>query len=290
MVDVLPSCRMRAAGPQSGFKAASIVWHAPAEDEILRYMMVFQENVPGAVGPIRSARLYFIAWAADWKAMDVHAGGSPDALSTLASRGACQLVYNAEQFRHPTYFRRISTRAAPHNLYSDGGALRRLAGVVGALDGSFVPAWTFAPEAPPDRRPIGGRIDLAYGANQIRFDYNHRANAYVRSVSGASPQIDPVNRQPVTPKNVVIMVVGFAPLNDGSSKNRLEAQVIRQGPAWIAANGRTIKGTWRKSSLATPTTFHDAAGLPVQLASGQTFIQVLESSTSIRIADGVPPS
>jgi len=83
--------------------------------------------------------------------------------------------------------------------------------------------------------------------------------------------------------------VQFAPLNDGSTKNRLEAQVIGRGPAWIATNGRTIKGTWRKSALTSPTTFHDAAGNPVTFTVGQTFIEVLQSSTSIRIADGDPP-
>jgi len=277
-----------AARPQSGFNAASVVWQAPAEGGIPRYMLIFQENVPGPVGPVRSARYYYIAWAADWRAMYVHAGGSPQALSTLASKGAGQLVYNADQFRYGSYFWRITSRPAPHNLYTDGTTLRRLAGVVKAADGPLAPAWSFAPGAPIDQRPVGGRIELAYLANRIRFDYDRQANAYVRSVSGASPQVDAADGQVVAPSNVVVMVVSFAPLNDGSTKNRLEAQVIGRGPAWIASNGITIKGTWRKTSLTSPTTFHDAAGNPVTLAIGQTFIEVLESSSSIRITEGAP--
>jgi hypothetical protein len=38
------------------------VWQAPAEGGIPRYMLVFQEKVAGNVGPVRSARYYFIAY------------------------------------------------------------------------------------------------------------------------------------------------------------------------------------------------------------------------------------
>src|SRR6478736_1375883 len=69
MVDDLSPAR-----PQSGFNSASIVWHAPAEGGIPRYMMLFQDTVPGGVGPVRSSRQYYIEWAAEWNAMYVHAG------------------------------------------------------------------------------------------------------------------------------------------------------------------------------------------------------------------------
>ena len=42
--------------PQSGFDDASIVWQAPAEGGIPRYMMLFQDGLTPSVGPVRSAR------------------------------------------------------------------------------------------------------------------------------------------------------------------------------------------------------------------------------------------
>ena len=83
----------------------------------------------------------------------------------------------------------------------------------------------------------------------------------------------------VAPKNVVIMLMRFGPLNDGSHKNRLEADVVGTGTAWIATNGTTIKGTWRKDGLTEPTRFFDANGEPVTLTVGQTFVQVLPTGT-----------
>jgi hypothetical protein len=279
------------ARPQSGFNAASIVWHAPAEGGIPRYMLVFQDMMPSSVGPVRSAREYYIEWAAEWRAMYVHSGGSPQALTTLRARGQGQWVYNADEFRWGgKYLWRIRERFAPHNVYSDAEHLRALAGRLGADDELMTPAWTFHPDMPLSRRPIGGRIGTAYLANRIGYAYDRESNTYIRSVTGASPQIDAADGKPVAPKNVVIMLVRFGRLNDGHpEKNRLEAAIVGKGTAWIATNGRTVKGTWQKASITAPTIFYGPNGQPVSLTIGQTFIQVMPTGTKVTIADGTAP-
>src|SRR4029077_20017739 len=113
---------------------------------IPRYMLIFQDRIPTDVGPVRSARYYFIAWASEWDAVYAHAGGSPQALSTLRAQGNGQLVYNADEFRWGGSFHRITTRNPPHNLYTSGKNLRRLVKNVGAKDGPMTAAWKFAPD------------------------------------------------------------------------------------------------------------------------------------------------
>jgi hypothetical protein len=285
MIDDHPDAR-----PQSGFNAASVVWHAPAEGGIPRYMLIFQDQVPKAVGPVRSARQYYIAWAAEWDAVYGHSGGSPQALQTLRTKGNGQLVYNADEFRWGgTFYHRSTDRFAPHNVYTTGKELRQMAKRIGAVDGPMKAAWTFAPDAPMEERPKGGRITVAYSWNKIDYRYDRATNTYIRSVTGANPQIDHADGEPVAPKNVVVMLMSFGPLNDGSNKHRLEADVIGSGRAWIATNGHTIKGTWRKDSLQKPTRFFDADGNPVTLTIGQTFVQVMQTGTKVTIKDGSVP-
>jgi len=281
--DLLP------ARPQSGFSAASIVWQAPAEGGIPRYMLVFQENIPTDVGPVRSSRYYYIAWAAELKAVYAHSGGSPQALATLRSQGSGQLVYNADEFRWGGSFHRITTRFSPHNLYTTGKQLRGIATAQGARDGAIAWPWTFAPDLAIRLRPTGGRLQVAYLANSIRYDYDRATNTYLRSVTGEKKQIDAATHQRVAPKNVVIMLMSFGPLNDGSQKHRLEAKVVGTGTAWIATNGTTIKGTWKKTSLTSPTRFFDSAGKPVVLTVGQTFVQVMQTGTKVVLIAGTPP-
>ncbi len=285
MIDDHPDAR-----PQSGFNAASVVWQAPAEGGIPRYMLVFQDQIPEAVGPVRSARLYYIAWAAEWDAVYGHSGGSPQALQTLREQGNGKLVYNADEFRYGgIFYHRATDRFAPHNVYTTGKELRRLAKRVGAVDKPMTAVWKFAPDAPLEDRPKGGKISVAYSWNAISYKYHRTTNTYIRSVTGASPQIDRADGKAVAPKNVVIMLMQFAPLNDGSHKQRLEADFIGKGTAWIATNGHTIKGTWRKDSMTKATRFFDAAGKPVTLTIGQTFIQVMQTGTKVTIKDGTVP-
>lgn len=271
-----------AARPQSGLSSASVVWQAPAEGGIPRYMAIFQETVPGSVGPVRSSRYYYIAWAAEWHALYAHAGGSPQALATLRAQGQGQLVYNADEFFRAGSFFRIKTRFAPHNLYTTGAKLRSLAGRSGAKDQTYKSAWKFAPDAPLDQRPYGGTITAGYPANVVKYTYDRLSNTYLRTVTGEKKQTDLANGVRIAPKNVIVMRMAFGPLNDGHpNKKRLEATVVGSGSAWISTNGRTIQGTWKKTSLTSPTRFYDASGNEVTLTVGQTFIQVLTQSASV---------
>lgn len=285
MVDDAPAAR-----PQSGFNAASVVWHAPAEGGVPRYMFVFQEQMPQDVGPVRSARYYYITWAAEYRAVYAHVGGSPQAQATLRTQGNGQLVYNADQFRWGhTYYRRVRERTAPHNVYSDAKSLRIMATKVGAENGPLEPAWRFAPDAPLAERPSGGIIRVDYPYNKVTYRYDRATNTYLRGVSGEKEQIDAATGERVAPSNVVVMLMSFGPLNDGSNKHRLEADVVGSGKAWIASNGRTIVGTWEKRNLTDPTRFYDGDGEPVVLTAGQTFIQVMPLGSNVTIKDGSLP-
>lgn len=275
------------ARPQSGFNQASVVWQAPAEGGIPRYMLVFGEGNPPSVGPVRSSRYYFVTWAAEWRALYVHVGGSPQALSALAASGQGQLVYDADEFRWGgTFLWRITQRFAPHNVYTDGSHLQELAARVGATSAPTGPVWTFGAGVPPAMRPAGARLEITYPANQIAYRYDRASNTYRRFVGG-EPQIDAGDGRQVAPSNVVVMTVVFGPLNDGHpNKKRLEAQNIGTGPAWIATNGVTIRGTWRKAATDAPTRFYASDGHEIALTAGQTFIQVVPPGTPVRIVAG----
>jgi hypothetical protein len=270
------------ARPQSGLSSASVVWQAPAEGGIPRYMAIFQENLPDAIGPVRSSRLYYIAWAAEWRAVYAHSGGSPQALQTLRAKGSGQYVFNADEFRYSGTFHRVTNRLAPHNLYTSGAKLRALGKRLGATDKLASAIWHFAPDAPLDQRPYGGSITVGYPDNLVKYSYDRTTNTYLRSVTGEKKETDAGTGIRIAPKNVIVMRMAFGPLNDGHpGAPRLEATIVGSGVAWISTNGRTIKGTWKKTGMTKPTKFYDAAGKEVTLTIGQTFVQVLTTSTSL---------
>jgi hypothetical protein len=282
---------LSAARPQSGLSQADIVWQAPAEGGIARYLAMFQDTDPTSVGPIRSSRLYFIAWASEWKSVYAHSGGSPQALALLRSAdGRGKVVYNADEFRWSRYLYRVRYRRPPHNIYSDAESLRNLAARVGAKSvADQAPKWQFAADAPLEQRPSGGKIVVPYLANRITYSYDRQTNTYPRSVSVEGKQFDAgvKPRVRVAPSNVVVMQVRFIPLGD--AKKRLDGQVTGTGTAWIATNGTTVMGTWKKKSFTSPTRFFGPDGNEVTLTIGQTFIQVVPTGTKITIKDGTVP-
>lgn len=281
------------ARPQSGFNAASVVWHAPAEGGVPRYMLIFQDEIPDEVGPVRSARQYYIEWAAELEAMFLHHGGSPGALATLAVRGGGQWVWNADGFRwEGRYLWRNPDRFAPHNLYTDGESLRKLANRLGAVDEPIEAAWSFRPPATPRLRPDGGSITVTYPYVSITYRYDAATNRYERYINNAKkPQVDRADGAIVAPTNVVVLRMAFGPLNDGHpEKFRLEARNVGTGVAWISRDGRTVKGTWSKKSVTAPTLLFGPGGEPIRLSAGQTFVQVLPLGDGLEIVAGAPPS
>ncbi len=52
------------ARPQSGLLEADVVFEAIAEGGVTRFLALYQAGAPQAIGPIRSARPYYVDWAA----------------------------------------------------------------------------------------------------------------------------------------------------------------------------------------------------------------------------------
>jgi len=283
------------ARPQSGLSYASQVWQAPAEGGIPRYLALFSEGSPPAVGPIRSSRLYFIAWAAEWNAVYMHVGGSPQAMRLLASaQGKGKVVWNADEFRvGSTYMWRIKTRFAPHNVYSSSKYMRLLVKAVHARANVNYPThWQFAADATVDQRPVGGSIVVPYLANKIAYAYQRSTNTYLRSVTAEGKQFDvgPKVKVRIAPKNVVVLFMQVSRLNDGSGKDRKDVKYLGSGRAYVFTNGKVVKGTWKKKSLTAPTLLYGPDGQPVTLTVGQTFVQVVPLGTVVTYKIGKVPA
>src|SRR5438046_1767758 len=66
------------ARPQSGMNAADVTYEALAEGGITRTLNVFYCQDAGIVGPVRSARTYFLDWISEYgnNPLYVHVGGA----------------------------------------------------------------------------------------------------------------------------------------------------------------------------------------------------------------------
>ena len=111
------------ARPQSGISSASIVYQAYADGGEDRYMFVFQEGTATDIGPVRSARPYYVSWVDEYKALYGHFGGDANSLRVVIPANA-KNIYNMDDLNGGACpYHRIATRAAPHNAYTNSAAL-----------------------------------------------------------------------------------------------------------------------------------------------------------------------
>ena len=290
MIDDSPPARQ-----QAGLSFASIVWQAPAEGGIPRYMAIFQSGTPPRIGPVRSARLYFVRWAAEWKAVYLHAGGPPPLRTFLAGRQTLVLDVNGRATS------RLHFRSAPHNLYTEGPRLRRFAernkhinadslAYDPTTPGRLQPFADSALEA--DRGPDGGTIAVTYTSEKVSYRYDRVSNTWLRSVDGREQHdaLDTANPgngtigagARIAPTTVVVMVVPIrrSEAIEGPALGRLEADSLGSNTAWVFADGRVTKGTWRKRTPDDRTRFLDGAGHEIVFPRGQVFIQAVPASSA----------
>ncbi len=295
MIDDHPDAR-----PQSGLSSADLVYQAPAEGGIARYMAVFQTGDAKAIGPIRSARQYFAGWAAEWRALYAHVGGAPNALAWIRGTGS-SLLTDADEYTWAAYMPRIGTRVAPHNVYSSTTQLRKLAARLQAKGGITESPWTFGADAPLASRPYGGSLTVSYPANLVGYTYDRATNRYPRTVSGGTPDVDAANGRRIAPANVIVQYVEVGALANAPGqttnafKGRLELGYVGSGTALVLCNGKVIQARWSKASDEAPTLFTYAkgskAGQPIVLVRGQIYVQVVPLDAPVRAVAGksAPP-
>lgn len=266
-----------AARPQSGLSQAGVVFEAVAEGGITRFLALYQDTAPANVGPIRSARPYYVAWDMGFDGSYAHVGGSPDALSDITAWGTKDL----NQFYNGSSYHRISTRPAPHNVYTSIADLNQLEDKKGFTSVNF----TGFPRKPasPAKKPTATNIalNLSYSAYNASYVYDSKTNSYDRSEDG-TPMIDANNNQQISPKVVIAIVVPETQgALDASGAYYSDYNVIGSGAAYVFQDGIVYTGQWSKSSNSSQIKFTDSSGQAIKLDPGQTWITALTSSSQL---------
>lgn len=264
------------ARPQSGLSQASVVYEAIAEGGITRFLTLFQDTNPADIGPIRSVRPYYLQWALGFDASLAHVGGSPEALSDIRSWGAKDL----DQFFNSAAYHRISSREAPHNVYTAVDTLNQLSISKGYTSSNFTP-WTRKADAPAKQvtaRTVN--LTLSGPLYNVHYDYDAVSNSYKRSEAGA-PHLDANGSVQISPKVVIGLVTPYGLQSDGKHS---DYGTIGSGPAYVFQDGTITIGSWHKADDKGTMTFTDDVGKPLALNAGQTWLTAVTGADKITSA------
>lgn len=255
--------------PQSGLAQASLVVEMPVEGGITRLLAFFDSQDPARVGPVRSARPYFVELAQRSEAVLVHDGGSPDAMVAIA--GAELPTLNA--YTSGDLFARSGDRSAPYNLYSVGDELRAAVTRIVPERVRLVANAIYSPA--PDARDVA-EVSVSYGAYTSGFRFNEITARY-RWVRAGEPAVQP-DGQVLETQAVLVGDIQVVPIPDDDA-GRLYIPV-RSGAATLYLNGKAVDGMWDVAD-GVGVTFVSDAGQRVDLARLRTWV-VLNPSYETR--------
>ncbi len=264
------------ARPQSGLDQAGVVFEAIAEGGITRFLALFQDTQPDYLGPVRSARPYFLQWCMGFDCALAHVGGSPEALSDIKSWG----VKDLDQFYNSSAYRRISSRYAPHNMYANMAGLNQIE----SNKGYGTAHYTSLPRKAdsPSPTPNAASINLAIsGADyNVTYAYDAASNSYNRSEGGVPHTVVNAAGQTtqLSPKVVVALVMQYGLEADN---HHSQYNVVGSGQAYVFQDGTVTPATWSKTSAQAALTLTGSDNQPVKLNAGQTWFTALANASLV---------
>jgi hypothetical protein len=73
-----------------------------------------------------------------------------------------------------------------------------------------------------------------------------------------------------------------------------EAQTLGEGPVWVFTDGQVREGTWKREVSVFAIEFFDVAGDPIELAPGNTWIELADIvdvlGGGVQVLPATPPS
>ncbi len=295
------------ARPQSGLSGADVVYEAVAEGGITRFLAVFYCQDAGEVGPVRSARTYFVDFISEYGnyPLYAHVGGAntpgpADALGQIDTYGWTN--YNdLNQFSigFPTYWRDYTrngtTASTEHTMFSTVdklwavGASRGLTNV--SKDGTpwtkgFVP-YAFKSDAPASARPTSQTIHIEFwpGSSDYYVDwtYNPQTNLYGRVNGGVVSKGRDTGKQ-LMAKDVIVLYMRESHAIDGYMDNEhLLYGDKGTGNALVFMDGKEIKATWEKDSRTSRTILSDQNGNQIKFDRGLMWFEIVPTYETVTV-------
>ncbi|MGH4050811.1 MAG: DUF3048 domain-containing protein [Clostridium sp.] len=266
-----------AARPQSGLNAADIIYETMAEGGTPRFMALFQKDTANKIGPIRSARPYFLELAKEYNLPFAHCGGSAEALDEIKNENMKSLN---EMKNASTYLRDNSNkkRVAPHNLYTSSKKLKALIKTKDYVQTPIVKLKFDKTYWDNDKLKSASNILLKMNST-YSTGYTYSDGNYSKNMDG-KPANNKEDNLPLTVKNIVVQVTTIKTQADNY---RLDIALVGSGDGYVISNGKFTKMHWSKKDATSQTLLTDESGNDLPLNAGKTWWNIVDKITKIDI-------
>jgi hypothetical protein len=267
--------------PQFGLSDADIVYSTIVEGGITRFLAFFSNlSDVEKIGPIRSARPYFLDIVSEINPLYVHVGGSNDALTKIKELELNDL--NEMTSWGPLYFDREEDIGyfAPHNTFIYAEKMNQAYLDFGFSTTDFT-SWSFAEEEKKteDVSVSTIRIDYSVGnLSDVEYLYSEEKKVFHRHQNNVDYK-DAGNNELIEIDNLIIQKVPREEILD--RVGRLAIDLVGEGEALYFSRGQVTIMTWQKKDITSRTKYFDEAGEEMKFSPGNFWIEIVPGTREV---------
>ena len=276
----------------AGLQESYINYEIIVEGGLTRIMAIYKDCDDSLIGPVRSARHYFIDYALESDAVYTHYGWSP-----YAERDINDLKIDyVNGINEQTPFRRDQKLKSPHNVFTTISYLKDYINEKGySMTTNNWKLLNYSDSEININEIINNNNATAetekelLEANKVTIDYSYYENRsytydsenkyYLRSSNGKA-HLDRRSEKQLHYKNIIIEYVENKQIDE---EDRQELTTVGEGTGYYITNGYAAKITWNKKSRTGKTTYKYINGTEIKVNDGNTFIQIVPINNKITI-------
>ena len=267
------------ARPQWGLTSSDIVFEMVAEGGITRMILMFADSslLPDKIGPVRSARHYFLDLAEGYDAIFTHFGQSTYAKTQLANHD----IDNINGYVDGSYFSRDRSR----NVDSEHTAYTTKEWVLKAIENKeyrttlkegYDNAFSFNVDGNrvlEDGSCVTATVSFS-SSYTYTLNYDKQENVYYSSLNG-NPFVSSDGTQQNF-QNIVILYTNISAIS-GDAKNRVDFD-LSGGHGTYISNGSYEAIKWEKGDSTDMLKLYDTEDEELKLNTGRTYIAICDNS------------
>ncbi len=270
------------AWPQAGLQQAYMVYEIIVEGGETRLMALFKGVDLEKIGPVRSARHYFLDYAMENDAIYVHFGQSPQAESDISKYSIDNINGISED---GTTFWRVSDKYSPHN------AVTSIANILKSAESKDYRTTSSETSV---LNYVTDEVNLEDGQEAIevtiphsqlqtvQYYYDEENKVYERYARGEE-QVDWDTETPITVKNIIITFCDNYTLSDSENKGRQGLKNIGTFDGYYITNGKAIPIKCIKNARDEKTVYQDLEGNVINVNDGNTFVHICPTDADVEI-------
>lgn len=270
------------AWPQAGLQKAYMVYEIIVEGGETRLMALFKGADVDKIGPVRSARHYFLDYAMENDAIYVHFGQSPQAQSDLKKFSINDINGIAEDGET---FWRTNDKYAPHNALTSMEKLKTSANNKKyRMTSSKESVLNYVTdEVELENGQEAETIVIPHSTLQtVKYEYNAEEKVYERYARNKK-QTDLDSKETIKVKNIIITYCDNYELNDKENKGRQGLNNIGTFDGYYITNGKAEKIKCIKNARDEKTIYQDLNGNVINVNDGNTFVNICPKNAKVVI-------